>query len=131
MDGETPLALYVGESARSAKERFGEHWDDAKKSRSDSHISKHWKNHHAGKKTEFKFRIISFHNSALDRQISEAVRISRTGGEKILNSRGEFNRCELVRIVAKETQEVPFLGDTEAPTEGAEDNPMVVGSNLV
>merc|ERR1712030_314120 len=44
MDGEIPLALYVGESARSAKERFGEHWDDAEKSRSDSHISKHWKN---------------------------------------------------------------------------------------
>merc|ERR1712055_517319 len=99
MDGDTPLAKYVGESARSAKERFSEHWEDAKKGRADSHISKHWQNQHAGVETEFRFKIVSFHNSALDRQISEAVRISRTGGEKIMNSRGEYNRCELVRIV--------------------------------
>ena len=45
------------------------------------------------------------------------MRISRTGGEKILNSRGEYNRCELVRIVAKETVEVPYLGDSEAARE--------------
>ena len=117
MDGDNPLAKYVGETARSAKERFAEHWEDARKKKSDSHIHKHWQNQHGGVETEFCFKIVSFHNSALDRQISEAVRISRTGGEKILNSRGEYNRCELVRIVAKETVEIPFLGDTGATTD--------------
>ena len=78
-DGETPLAKYVGESARSAKERFGEHWEDARKGSPDSHIFKHWQNVHGGKETRFTFEIISLHNSALDRQVSEAVRKERTG----------------------------------------------------
>merc|ERR1712030_284253 len=112
MDGETPLAKYVGESARSAKERFGEHWEDARKGRPDSHIYKHWQNQHGGTQTEFKFKIISFHVSALDRQIAEAVRISRTGAEKILNSKGEYNRCQVPRIVMVDTREIQFLGDT-------------------
>ena len=37
------MAMYVGETARSAKERFSEHWDDAMKQKQDSHIYKHWR----------------------------------------------------------------------------------------
>ena len=44
MVDETPMARYVGETARSAKERFGEHWEDALKKKADSHIYKHWQN---------------------------------------------------------------------------------------
>ena len=113
MEGEVPLARYVGESARSAKERFGEHWDDAMKKRPDSHIYKHWQNQHGGQKTAFKFKVVSFHNSPLDRQVSEAVRIARTGAGKILNSKGEYNRCELPRIISVDTREIPTLGDSE------------------
>ena len=116
MDGEIPLARYVGETARSANERFGEHWEDAQKKRKDSHIYKHWQNKHGGEETTFKFKIISFHLSPLDRQIAEAVRIARTGGERILNSKGEFNRCELPRIVTVDTREAPTLGDTPPTT---------------
>ena len=89
MEGDVAMARYVGESARSAKERFAEHWDDALKKKPDSHIYKHWQNKHNGKETAFKFKIISFHNTPLDRQVSEAVRIARTGAEKILNCKGE------------------------------------------
>merc|ERR1712030_221724 len=85
-----------------------------------SHIHKHWQNQHEGRQTEFKFKVISFHRSALERQIAEAVRISRTGGERIMNSKGVYNRCELVRIIAKETVETPFLGDMEAATTDEE-----------
>ena len=45
--------------------------------------------------------------------MSEAVRISRTGSERILNSKGMYNRCELPRIVAKDTREILSLGDSE------------------
>ena len=58
MDGEKKLAMYVGESARSAKERFAEHWDDAEKKKADSHMHKHWQNQHGGRRTEFLFTIV-------------------------------------------------------------------------
>ena len=115
------MAKYVGESARSAKERFGEHWDDARKGKQDSHIFKHWQNQHGGTQTLFKFKIISFHFSALDRQIAEAVRISRTGAEKILNSKGQYNRCQVPRIVMVDTREVLNFGDTPAEAEQSDE----------
>ena len=44
--------------------------------------------------------------SALSRQIREAVRIHKRGGEgSILNSRAEFNRCYIPRLVVEEEDE--------------------------
>merc|ERR1711888_294878 len=51
IEDEVKLAKYVGESARSAKERFGEHWEDALKKKPDSHIFKHWESKHDGRQT--------------------------------------------------------------------------------
>ena len=48
-------------------------------------------------------RAVSFHRSALSRQAAEAVRIRRRGGEgSILNSKGEFNRCFIPRLMIME-----------------------------
>merc|ERR1711888_426874 len=90
---------------------------DAICGRKDSHIHKHWVNKHKGKKTRFSFRILGFFNSALERQVGEAVRILRTGAERILNSKGEFNRCSLPRITAEDTKEEETLGDMEGREE--------------
>ena len=78
---------------------------DAVCGRKDSHIHKHWVNKHQGKQTKFSFKILNFFSSALERQVAEAVRILKTGAERILNSRGEFNRCSLPRITTKEEVE--------------------------
>ena len=76
-------ASYVGESARSACERMSEHLEDARNFRKDSHMYKHWVNQHGGKETLFSFKIISFHSSALERQVG---RLS------------EFSELELVKF---------------------------------
>ena len=39
-------ACYIGESARSGNERMNEHMEDARSSRRESHIYKHWVNQH-------------------------------------------------------------------------------------
>ena len=44
--------------------------------------------------------IKQFHNSCLGRQVHEAVRITRTEAEIILNSKSEFHQAPLVRVVA-------------------------------
>ena len=56
------MVRYVGESARSARERFNEHLADAQNAKADSHMKKHWVNVHGGEKTAFKFEILGFFN---------------------------------------------------------------------
>ena len=84
-------SIYVGESSRSIKERGGDHWAAYKNKSQESHILKHQINHHPGKEPKFILRISSFHKSALERQVAEAVRIRRRGGQgAVLNSKSEF-----------------------------------------
>ena len=92
-------ALYVGESARSLYERGKEHRQAYRERREDSHILKHQVLHHGGKDNpKFHLRPIEFHRTALNRQISEAVKISRLGEAGLLNSKGEFNRSRIARL---------------------------------
>ena len=68
-----------------------------------SHIAKHQVMEHAGEEPTFIFKVISNHRTALNRQIREGVRIRRRGGAgQILNSRAEFNRCHIPRLVVEE-----------------------------
>ena len=46
-----PTVKYVGETARSGSERWGDHMRDAGNKATDSHIYKHWQNQHAGRET--------------------------------------------------------------------------------
>ena len=93
--------VYIGESSRSANERGGEHQDDFEKQKEDSHQFKHTENDHQGPDPpKFEFRVIGTFQSAMTRQIAEAVRIRREG-EAILNSKGVFNRCKLPRLVVE------------------------------
>ena len=52
---------------------------------------------------KFTMRAVKFHKTALYRQLGEAVRIGRTGGQgSILNSKAEFDRCYIPRLVVEE-----------------------------
>ena len=93
--------VYIGESSRSAYERGGEHQDDFRKQKDDSHQFKHTENEHQGPNPpKFEFRVIGTFRSAMTRQIAEAVRIRREG-DAILNSKGVFNRCKLPRLTVE------------------------------
>ena len=97
-------AIYVGESARSIYERAGEHQRDAMKESDDSHMVKHWSSCHAQDSVEerpkFKIKVIATFKDALTRQVAEAVRIQMRG-EGVLNSRAEYSRCSLPRLVVE------------------------------
>ena len=92
--------VYVGESSRSIHERAFEHDGDYKGQKDDSHMMKHWLTSHADLDAPpaFRFRLVRSFPDALTRQISEAVRIDLRG-EGVLNSRAEFSRCRLPRLV--------------------------------
>ena len=78
-----------------------------KKKMNDFHIWKHWINEHRGKETDFQI----FFDSPLDRQVFEAVRIERTGAQRILNSKAVYSRSRLPRIVTEDIQE-ETIGDS-------------------
>ena len=100
-------ALYVGETSRSINERSREHRAGFRGAKEDNHIVKHQHIAHGGAKTpRFIMRVVSQHRTALGRQVSEAVRIRRRGGEgAVLNSKAEFNRCYIPRLRLEDREE--------------------------
>ena len=99
-------SLYVGESSRSVQERAGEHWGAARRGEDESHMVRHQKQVHPGAPPQFYFKVISTHRTALSRQVKEAIRIKKRGGAGgVLNSKSEFNRCYIPRMVVEEEEE--------------------------
>ena len=98
--------LYVGETSRSIYERSGEHWGDWRSNKEGSHMRKHQEEAHDGAAPKFCMRVVKSYKSALSRQIGEAVRIRRRGGAGcILNSKSEFDRCQIPRLTIEEQDE--------------------------
>ena len=99
-------SLYVGESSRTVQERALEHWGAARRKDKTSHIDKHQQMEHGGEQPDFHFKVVSYHRTALSRQVKEAIRIRRRGGaSNILNSRSEYNRCHIPRLVVEQEDE--------------------------
>ena len=115
-------SIYVGETALTARERMvgvkgegargGGHLNDYEKGLEKSHMTKHWLNCHRGEeKPKFEVKIIKTFTSCMVRQIWEAIRIRRRlleqgrGDVRLLNSRSEYNRCSLPRLVVEDSFE--------------------------
>ena len=93
------VGVYVGETSKSIFERAGEHWQDVKAGKVESHMLKHWETDHSDDKglPNFKIGIVRTCQDALSRQVGESVRIVLRGGN-VLNSRTEYSRCRLPRL---------------------------------
>ena len=96
--------IYVGETSRSIFERSKEHWEGARKGAENNHMVKHLRMvHEEEQEPKFAMKVIKHYKTALARQIAEAVRIRRRGGEgAILNSKGEFSRSHIPRLQVPE-----------------------------
>ena len=71
-----------------------------------SHMFKHQQLEHGGANPQFTMKVIKFYKTPLARQIAESVRIRRRGGEgAILNSKGEYSRCHIPRLVIEDEEE--------------------------
>ena len=113
-------SIYVGETSRSLYERSREHWDLFEKGSTDSHIWKHhWLHHQGAGRPKMIFKVVKYYRTALSRQVGEAIQIRARGGEgEILNSKGEFNRCSITRLVLdKEEQGANTNAEVEIDDE--------------
>ena len=92
-------SLYVGETSRTIFERAGEHWAGVRSKCDKNHMVKHQTMEHGSLEPNFTMKVVKFFRTPLARQVAEAVRIRRRGGEgAILNSKGEFSRCIIPRL---------------------------------
>ena len=99
-------AIYIGETSRSIAERSREHWAGYIGGKEDNHMRRHQQMEHEGGPPNFTMRVIESHRTALSRQVGEAVRIRRRGGQgSILNSKTEYNRCHIPRLQVEEEEE--------------------------
>jgi hypothetical protein len=99
------LHTYIGETAKSAHERGREHVYDMTNLSLTSHMLKHVVDMHEGEKmrdVDFRMRVIKFHRSSFERQVSEAVSIQSIRlSNNLLNSKSEFNRSAVPRLALK------------------------------
>ena len=112
---------YIGETWRTAYERGSEHQEDVKNLKENSHILKHIIEVHPGRKIEevkFGMRVIRKFNSALERQVNEAVSIhqAQRDGYTLLNSKSEYSRCTVPRLKVETNEELleKLLGEKES-----------------
>ena len=110
--------VYVGETSRSLFERTKEHWGAWHAKKEDSHILRHQVGAHgADEEPSFVMRAVKYHRTALYRQLGEAVRIRRRGGQgSILNSKAEYDRCYIPRLIVeeKDTREQELMEEQES-----------------
>ena len=96
---------YIGETSRSGYERGWEHWHDLQELSSRSHMLKHAVNFHQGEdfnKIKFGMKVLAHTRTSFERQIKEAVLIQQERGKHtIMNSKSEYNRSALPRIVTQ------------------------------
>ena len=88
------------------QERGLEHQTAARRGDGSSHMAKHQALEHQNQEPDFILKVVSYHTSALSRQVKEAIRIRRRGGQgSILNSKAEFNRAYIPRLVVEVEEE--------------------------
>ena len=113
--GKIKIVKYIGETSRSASERAEEHKKDLKNLDAGSHFLKHIIKTHMSdpENVEFRIKILSSHFTAFNRQITEAVRINRSKGPYLLNSKAEYNRSGLPILKTSDKKSPRELSDLD------------------
>ena len=90
--------IYIGESSRNAYTRGKEHLYQMEKKDKDSIMFRHYNHKHRDNEIPtYKMSVTGTYRSALDRQISEAVKINRAPRDIIINNKSEFKQNKMMR----------------------------------
>ena len=93
------VAEYEGETARNSYTRGLEHQADLRNEFDKSALWKHCQIQHSGEKQSFLMKVQKSFKSCLERQTNEAVRITCSKAEVVLNSKSEFHQAPIRRVV--------------------------------
>ena len=89
---------YIGETSRSTYERSIEHQRALRNKDQKSPLYKHMEECHPGRTPNLLMTILRLHRKALSRQIHEALLISKSKAEILLNNKSEWSKSRIPRI---------------------------------
>merc|ERR1712002_900867 len=89
---------YIGETSRSTYERSIEHQRALRNKDQKSPLYKHMEECHPGKEPNLLMTILRLHRKALSRQIHEALLISKSKAEILLNNKSKWSKSRIPRI---------------------------------
>ena len=97
MDSERGTHSYIGETARTLRQRVGEHWTKLNMWSSSSFILRHWMLEHGtlSEPPQFTFKIIKRFSEPMGRQIMEALKILESGSLNLKSEYGANHICSL------------------------------------
>ena len=99
-DISTLDAVYKGETSKNTYVRGKKHIYELEHKLDSSSLWRHCREKHGGVVQEFEMnQIASYKNDAMLRQIMEAVRISNSENENLMNSKKEWNHFQLTEVV--------------------------------
>ena len=128
LENKIKVYKYIGETNRSVYERGWEHQNDYSNLSTKSHMLKHAVEMHQGEgmmNVKFGMKVVRFLKTAWDRQILESCEIQGNRGHHLLNSRSEYNRCALPRMMCKLGDQTFKKNEVEMQTELAREETQV------
>ena len=94
------IVNYEGETGSNCYSRGLEHQNGLRNEQQENPLWKHCTLEHGGEKVDFTMTALRSFRSCLKRQVNEAVRISSSQADILLNSKSEFHQAPLTRLVA-------------------------------
>ena len=93
-------AIYEGETGRSGYTRGKNHLDGWRRKEEDNPLTKHWASFHQEdpQEPEFTMKLKKKYIKPLPRQVAEAVAITLSEADLILNSKSEWNSQKVPRV---------------------------------
>ena len=93
-------AEYYGETSRTLWDRTEDHLSLLRRKSDQSTLLKHWEEAHGDmeEQPEYSFNLMGRHGSALERQLKEALAISRSEVDILMNTKTEFGHNYLVTV---------------------------------
>ena len=105
LKGKIRKYIYIGETCRSVYKRGFEHRNDISQLKTSSQVLRHILEMHGEEedmeKINFGIKVLKYTQSSFERQILESVLTQGKRGHHLLNSRAEYNRCAILRLVSK------------------------------
>ena len=115
-------------------ERSRNHYDQYVRNQASSHMFKHFMDKHRNEeRPAFKMVAVKFFRSAFIRQLSEAVRLRRRSQQPnttIMNSRGEYSRSRLPRLIVEDPNDLDNSPENVRKDNETRVAPSEVKSNL-
>ena len=106
-------SVYIGETSRTLRERYGEHHGGREEA--NNHMHSHEATHHGGVPANYQAKALKSYKTPMERQIAEAIKIKLLSKTKanIMNNKLEYNACILPELCTLQGVKIKMTAEEE------------------